>query len=712
MKDLKTVLLTGIRDSKLSQAQAKQALTRIEELVSGLKFEMRLFSSPGDRDKTKDLREAPPDFFTKDLDDALIAGEIDLAIHSAKDLPETLDERIDFFHLPWKEDPRDVAILPKDKPDVEIKRIGVSSERRAEYCRKFYPNAELLPVRGNIEQRVAQLDAGKFDMLIMAAAGLKRLGLKKRINDYIDLTDLPVPEAQGVLAVTFRKNDARMTQIRKLFVKPVIIAGAGIGDKENVTIAVKNAMRNCEVCLYDALIPEGITNYLNNSCKRVPVGKRSGIYSMKQDEISNLIAEYARKGFRTLRLKGGDPTLFGRLSEETELLDALQLPFKVLPGISTISATAASTGLLPTRRGKARGFITATVRKAASSNGEWFTTDELKQNFTKMLFMSISQADLVFSSLLEDGNSPETPAAVIFNAGTDTEEILTGTISTLGKKIKKLSTTAPGIIVAGPTADSKYLFKNHALLADCKVMLTSSEKIAEKAATAVKEYGGIPLKMPLIKLELLHDKINELFKKIHKYDYIIIPSPNIAELFISALNEYKFDIRKLPKIAVSGPGTESVLNQYSLYPEIVPKKSFGTDGILDEFNSVENLTNIKICRLVSNKAKSKLSDKLKNTGALVEDAQLYSNTFIKYESPLNADAVIFSSPSTVEAFEFNFSNQKNDNTTAVAIGIPTYDALLNSQLEFLNIIKSEVQDISGTVLTLAAQKLTEALNEL
>ena len=233
-------LKTGARNSALSITQTKNTVKELEQVFPSVVWDIVPMSSPGDRDKRSDLRKSDPDFFTRDVDEALINGEIDCAIHSAKDLPYPLRKEIDWFWLPWREDPRDVLVgkvsgkqnEEKKEPNTPTLqhsnlRIGISSERREEYCRERFPDAELLPIRGNIEERVAQLDEGKYDLLIMAAAGLKRLGMEDRISEYIPLTEMPPPLGQGFIAVTFRTGDSRFETMRKLFVKPVIFAGGG-----------------------------------------------------------------------------------------------------------------------------------------------------------------------------------------------------------------------------------------------------------------------------------------------------------------------------------------------------------------------------------------------------------------------------------------------------------------------------------------------------
>ena len=198
MKNLSKAILTGTRDSRLSLAQTRQAIERLCGIFPSLKFELVSMSSPGDRDKATDLRLTPGDFFTRDLDEAVLEGRIDCAVHSAKDLPDELPAEMDLLYLPWTEDPRDVLILPQGVSVIpDAPRIGVSSARREDYCRKRFPDAVMLSIRGNIDQRIRQLDIGDYDLLIMAAAGLNRIGMADRISEYIPLHELTTPPGQG-----------------------------------------------------------------------------------------------------------------------------------------------------------------------------------------------------------------------------------------------------------------------------------------------------------------------------------------------------------------------------------------------------------------------------------------------------------------------------------------------------------------------------------
>ncbi|HEY5652764.1 MAG TPA: hydroxymethylbilane synthase [Pontiella sp.] len=218
MKKSPPVLKTGTRPSQLARTQTRQALDRIERTLKDVVFEMVVITSTGDTDRTTDLRESPADFFTKELDTSLLCGEIDLAVHSAKDLPHPLPNNIQSFWLPWREDPRDVLVLPHGKTLADLSQtpiIGISSERREQYCSRRFPEAVQKNIRGNIEERIEQLDRGDFDIVIMASAALFRLGMEERITEWIPLEELKVPEGQGYLAVTYREGDERISSLHK-----------------------------------------------------------------------------------------------------------------------------------------------------------------------------------------------------------------------------------------------------------------------------------------------------------------------------------------------------------------------------------------------------------------------------------------------------------------------------------------------------------------
>ena len=203
--------------------------------------------------------------------------------------------------------------------------------------------------------------------VIMAGAALIRLGLHSRIAQWFSLSELPVPDGQGRLAITFRAGDRRFLALRDLGVRAVTIVGAGSRDGGSLTLAGREALARAEVCLHDLLLDEGVLRHVPPDCRCIPVGKRAGGHLCDQAGINELLLRHAKRGARVVRLKGGDPGLFGRLGEELTTLAEAGLPWRILPGVSSLVAATTGTGLLLTRREVAGGFTALTPRRAGGA---------------------------------------------------------------------------------------------------------------------------------------------------------------------------------------------------------------------------------------------------------------------------------------------------------------------------------------------------------
>ncbi len=719
------VFKTGTRTSNLAVIQSRNALKHFEELFPEIKWEISEISSPGDRDRKTDLRETPGNFFTKDLDDLVINGQLDCAIHSAKDLPDSVHEDIDWFWLPWREDSRDVIILPKNKTrtsfplkgDLEGFKIGVSSDRREKYCKQYFSKAELLTIRGNIEDRINQLDAGKYDMIIMAGAALLRLNLQDRITEWIPLKKLPTPEGQGTLALTFRKGDKRFSTLRGLFVKSVTFAGAGVGDAGLCTTASLKALQNCEICLHDHLQDTKLLEELSPSAKSILVGKRSGKHSVAQKEITGMIADFARKGYKVVRLKAGDPCIFGRLAEEVEKLEQLWLPYSVIPGISSIGAAMAGTGMMLTRRNISRGFVAMTPRKAGGGIAPIST--KARAELPIVFFMSINTAREVVDELIKDGLSKTTPVAVVFGAYSDDEIVLRGNLENICEKVKEIEKpNNPGLIIIGKPANFSF-DKTAGAYAGRKILLTCSKALQNRASEIVRNFGGTPIQRPLIKLTL-----NEEFVKCvvsspplkgdlggckFDYDWIVITSPSAVRCFLELLKKAKVDLRFLTKIMVCGNGTKKELEKFSIFADAAPDFDFGNVGILETARQTF-LPGQKILRLRSEKAGTKLADEFRKLDVIVDDKILYRNEQISYDNYPEFDAVFFASASAVESFDnlWGISNLKNK--TILAIGKPTKKLL--EEKGVTEIIDGKKSTVESSLFALATYFIMHSLSKL
>lgn len=668
---MKTLLRVGTRGSKLALIQTQDALDRLERLFPEIGFQVVPITTIGDRDLTTDLRQSPDDFFTRDLDEALRTGQVDLAIHSAKDLPDPVPEDLDWFWLPWREDPRDAWILPPGKSMAELPAapvVGISSARREAYCRTRLPNAMMKTIRGTIQARLEQLDAGDFDAILMAGAALNRLNLESRVTEWVPLEALAVPAGQGYLAVTFRMGDPLLTTLRGYFVKAVRFVGAGVGSADYCTLGGIKDLRQAEVCLYDVLMDEALLKELPASAERVFVGKRCGEHSVKQPEITTLIANYARQGKRVVRLKGGDPGLFGRLAEEVEELDRLALPYRVRAGVSALTVATTGTGMLLTRRGISRGFTAMTPRAAAGSVSG--VGREVREKVPLVLFMSLAVAPDMARQLMDEGWEATTPVAIVYDAGADTEELhlldLQQLCSQSTQLQSRIASDAPGLVIIGSAAATTYR-RDIGALRGQRVLVTCSEALLEKAALHITDFGGMPMLRPLIALVPCTLNVDSAV-----YDWVVLTSPSAVQIFMEQAK--KGDLRKLPKIMTCGPGSAAALKAYGVRPDVTPPMDYSAEGLAALLREMD-FTGQRVLRLRSEKAGSLLADVLRAKGAEVEDVTLYRNEWIRYDTLPPHDAIFFASASAVESFCGQFGAQALAGKVLVAIGKPTEAAL-------------------------------------
>ena len=702
----KLIFKAGTRGSRLSLMQTCDALDKLSALFPEIGFEVMPMVTPGDRDLTTDLRVSPGDFFTRDLDDALRARVIDLAVHSAKDLPDPAPADLDWFWLPWREDSRDAWVLPQGKTFADLPSapvVGISSERREACCRSRFPAAVFRPIRGTILSRLEQLDAGGYDAILMAGAALNRLGLADRVTEWIPLTELSVPAGQGSLAVTFRLGDPVWTLLRAFFIKAVRFVGAGVGSADYCTWGGVKDLRQADVCLYDVLMDDHLLTFLPPQAERVFVGKRCGDHKIIQPEITSLITRYVRQGKRVVRLKGGDPGLFGRLAEETDELDRLALPYRVRAGVSALTIATTGTGLLLTRRGVSRGFTALTPR--AEGGAVSGVALDARKRLPLVLFMSVKVAGDMARQLLDEGWEAATPAAIVFNAGADDETVFRTTLAALcDGSAAAFDTDAPGLLVLGSAAAGVFRHDTGALRG-CRVLITCSDVLLEKAALRVTDFGGVPLLRPLIRLTPCADAMQAV-AQASSYDWMVLTSPSAVHFFMGLVRASGLDVRRLPKVMACGPGSVAAFVSYGVSPELSPPMNYSAEGLAELLRG-HDFTGQRVLRLRSEKAGPLLADVLSQKGAYVEDIQLYANETVTYPRLPEYDAIFFASASAVEAFMAQTGKGALTGKTVVTIGQPTSAALASFGYE-QHLVASEAT-VDGAVETLARYWVSEAL---
>lgn len=633
----KATLKAGARGSALAVAQTERALEILREAAPEFLWERVAMLTPGDRDLATPLEQSAPDFFTRDLDDAVRSGAIDCAVHSAKDLPDPMPDGVDWFWLPGREDPRD-ALVTRAGEDGPPKRVGISSARRRAWAAKRFPDAELQPIRGAVDVRLERLRAGACDAVVMAMAGLNRLpGGVLRSGAFavapIPAEELTPPEGQGVLAVTFKAGDARFLELRRRFVKAVRFVSGGVGDAGLMTVQGADDVAAADVVLCDVL-----TGARAGDARFVDVGKRCGAHVMAQDAITRLICDEARKGRRVVRLKGGDAGLFGRLSEETDALTALGIPFWVRPGVSALTAATTPNGLLLTKRGEAAGFAAATPRSRGAKTPHVY-------------FMAAKTARETLAAF-----PPETPFAMVWDACGPREEVVTGACG--DPRLDERDD--PGLLVVD--------FAGTPFPRRKRVLMTCSAAVMARAALKAEDRGWRPVPWPLV--ETRPDPAARF--RVEGHDALVLTSPGAARAFFAT---WKGDVRRLPAIWTCGPGTNAELAARGLSADVTPEADFSSKGLLARLER-ETLAGARVLRLRSDRAGGALADALRERGARVDDVVLYRTCALRPEGPLPAcEAVFFASASGVASFLDLYGAAVLDGKEVWTMGEPTRAAL-------------------------------------
>ena len=228
----------------------------------------------------------------------------------------------------------------------------------------------------------------------------------------------------------------------------VYLVGAGPGDPDLLTVRAARVMRRVDAVVYDYLVSEAVLALVDPRAERIYAGKRQGCHALSQDEINALLVALARRGKRVLRLKGGDPFIFGRGGEECEFLFAHGVPFEVVPGVTSASGASCYAGIPLTHRDCARAVVFATGHlKDGTADLDWEALARPRQ--TVVIYMGVTRLAEICRELVAHGASPSLPAAVIERATTDRQRVVTGTLATLPGEAARAGVQPPALIVIG-----------------------------------------------------------------------------------------------------------------------------------------------------------------------------------------------------------------------------------------------------------------------
>ena len=694
-------LRIGTRGSSLALAQASQVEQALRAAWPGLETELVILRTKGDQVQDRPLSQVgQKGVFVSEFETALLEGRIDLAVHSGKDLPARLADGLDILAVLPRADARDVLVLPRRGawendgseeaalqafaalPEGAV--IGTGSIRRQLYGKRLCPQASFRLIRGNVDSRLKKLESGGYDGIILAKAGLDRLGITERERERFLF--LPIPECrflpaacQGIIAVEGRCQDDflrlaaavddRLTRIsfeterRALFnfgadcsapaaaycriLKPdgadgqaqkacglwlelsvmydgrersgtapetqrlaladslcrkvreasgpgereageVWLVGAGCGGPELITVKGLSLVKSCDVLLYDSLSAKELLDRTRPDCERIDVGKRYGGRAASQEEINRLLIQKAQEGKTVVRLKGGDPYVFGRGGEEMLALLEAGIACEEVPGISSAFAAPAAAGIPVTHRGLSRS-VTVLTASSLTEGAEQLTEADYEElarlSGTLVILMGMHHLKELTDRLIGAGMSPSRPAAVVMEGATKRQRWVRAPLEKLEEEAVRAGLKAPSVIVIGETASLHLapmsFSETDALphgaseqqtcgpLSGARVAVTGTDGFAARLSVALRKQGAETVDLSFLETVPTEQPLPE----ISGFSWLVFTSPNGVRLFQKKMRQERRDLRGLAgkKIAVIGPGTREALEESGLFYDLMPQ---------------------------------------------------------------------------------------------------------------------------------------------
>ena len=435
-----------------------------------------------------------------------------------------------------------------------------------------------------------------------------------------------------------------------------------------MTLRGRELMERADCLVYDALAAPAMLAWLKPECKKIYVGKRAGNHAMPQDEINRLLVDCAGRYKCTVRLKGGDPYVFGRGGEEGAALHAAGISFEEIPGISSAIAGPAYAGIPVTHRGVCTQFTVFTGHEGADKQESQLDIPGIAATRgTKVMLMGMSRLRETMAALIDAGQDASTPAAAIQWAATGRQRVVKATAGALADAVESNGLGAPAVVVIGDVVSlaSSLDWRSQLPLVGKRIVVTRTREQAGELAQLLAEQGADVLELPTIRIADPSDKRDfaEAVVDSPHYDWLVFSSPNGVRRFFRAFFAVYEDIREIggARLAAIGSGTAAELRKYGLMVDVMPKKAVAEELIAefdrkaDEFGGLANSTMLWVH---SEQSRRVIYQELMKRQAIVDECIAYS-TVAETDDPggnrgrlreQGADIITFTSSGTVHHF--------------------------------------------------------------
>jgi len=474
----------------------------------------------------------------------------------------------------------------------------------------------------------------------------------------------------------------------------VYLVGAGPGRADLITVRGAQLLKTADCIIYDRLANPALLDYARSDAEIIHVPKRIGTRSVTQQDINNLLLEKAAAAKTIVRLKGGDPCIFGRGAEEAALLAKAGIDFEIVPGVSAAIAAAEYSGIMLTHRDYSSQVLFVTGQEAEGkedTNIDW----PLLAKFpgTIVFYMGVANLEFITDQLIKNGMKADTTSALITNATLPTQRIARAPLNQIADKYKQEKIEPPAIIIIGAAADSNdrlNWFMKKPLFGKTIVTTRDHHGNADFAAKIIRRSGN-PIAFPTIELKPLtgSNQFLETLAKLSQYDWIVFASANGVTFFFETLQSLDKDCRVFAsaKIAAIGNETAARLREFGIKADFVPTV-FTSKELGKQLIAFTNLPNKKVLLLRSQLASKEIVDLLTTAGAQVTETPLYTiepektecEWLIKKITKGEIDWITFASPSAVKAFFEQISKDlvNSSGPKVASIGPVTSEQLKNS----------------------------------
>ena len=764
---MKKTIRIGTRKSLLALVQTEIVKDALLRAFPETEIEIVKIDTKGDQLLDRSLTSfGGKGVFTVELEAELLSGAIDIAVHSAKDMPMEFPAGLGIGAVLSRADARDTFVSLDGTKLADLAPgsvVGTSSLRRELQIKEINPQVQIKLLRGNVQTRLRKLKEGQYDGIILAAAGIERLGYEKEEEfhyEYLEPETFLPAAGQGILAVESRMDDAETAEMlaaihdaeaacllaaersflktiggscnapaaaycRKegarflmdaMFVKDgahlrraymditadaqnmleaatqlgkdiagevnkgiVYLVGAGPGDEDLMTRKGLKVLREADVVVYDSLASSSLLNEVRDDAELIFAGKRSSHHFKKQYETNQLLIDLAKEGKNVVRLKGGDPYIFGRGGEEGQELRAAGVDFVVVPGISSSYSVPAYCGIPVTHRDYASSFHVITGHEGNHKNGatvlDYGTL--AREEGTLIFLMGLKNLPNIVKSLIENGKDPKTPAGVLQEGTTARQKMAVGTLENIVEVVEREGIQTPAITVVGDVVSlaDELSWYGGKLLSGQRVLVTGSRSMVERLSPLLKEEGAEAISFSLIRTEAMDTpEFDRAMADIDSYTWIVLTSANGVECFFDKLKAMRKDIRDFKDVhfAVIGDGTKKALEGHGIYSDLIPTAYSSKDMAAAMVPHMKPTDKVLLLR--AEEANAVLPDSLTAAGIDHTCVSLYHTVVDERKADElsrlveTVDYITFASSSAVRAFVSMAGSLENVSAKYISIG--------------------------------------------